>query len=151
MRVHFLFAAGCPLVILTSYDNITKPELLKRLTSKGIAKFIAHEIPVESARVKYGGHFTFKEPGAPAYREYAEYRRLVLGAIAQSLEMCGQGYKRLNCAVKITKAYVVTQTLPYIYILVIFPDTCLILLEDYFAIDDGCDHLSIFEFLSGYR
>ena len=57
MRAYFLFTASGPLVILTSYDSIQSPELLKKLASKGVAKFIAYEIPVESAKAKYGKHF----------------------------------------------------------------------------------------------
>ena len=57
MKAYYLFTASGPLVILTSYDSIEDPELLKRLTSKGIAKFIAHEVSIESAKTKYGGHF----------------------------------------------------------------------------------------------
>ena len=57
MKAYFLFAASGPLVILTSYDSIVNPELLQRLKSKGITKFIAHEVPVDSARAKYGMHF----------------------------------------------------------------------------------------------
>ena len=57
MRAYFLFTAGGPMVILTSFNSIEHPELLKRLAAKGIAKFIAHEVFVESARAKYGEHF----------------------------------------------------------------------------------------------
>lgn len=57
MKAYFLFTAYGPLVILTSYDFMTNPELLKRLESKGITKFIAHEVPLEAARSRYGVHF----------------------------------------------------------------------------------------------
>jgi len=57
MKAYFLFTASGPLVILTSYDSIENPELLHRLHAKGIDKFIAHEVSVESAREKYGMHF----------------------------------------------------------------------------------------------
>lgn len=96
MRCYFLFTAGGPLVILTSYDSIESPELLKRLRSKGISKFISHEVSVASAQSKYGthfdvvledlhetddlrvldysgerafGNFSFKELGTPIYHE----------------------------------------------------------------------------------
>jgi len=54
---YFLFTGGGPLVILTSYESIEVPELLAKLTSKGITKFVACEIPVEVAKQKYGKHF----------------------------------------------------------------------------------------------
>ena len=57
MKVYFLFTASGPLVILTSYDSIEHPELVKRILSKGITKFIAHEVPVELAKGRYGTHF----------------------------------------------------------------------------------------------
>lgn len=57
MKGYFLFTASGPLVILTSYESITDPGLLRKLGSKGITKFIAHEISVEEARAKYGKHF----------------------------------------------------------------------------------------------
>jgi len=57
MKAYFLFTASGPLVILTSYDSIQNHELLNRLSSKGITKFIAHEGSVESARARYGNHF----------------------------------------------------------------------------------------------
>lgn len=57
MRAYFLFTVSGPLVILTSYDSVESPELLKRLRSKGIGKFVACEVPVELAKTRYGGHF----------------------------------------------------------------------------------------------
>ncbi len=57
MKAYFLFTAGGPLVILTSYDSINNPELLKRWRSKGINKFIACEVAVELAKERYGTHF----------------------------------------------------------------------------------------------
>ena len=96
MKAYFLFTISGPMVILTSYDSILNPGLLKKLNSKGFSKFIAHEVSVEAAREKYGGHFdivlqdlhedddlrmldfsgerafkkfSFKELGAPIYYE----------------------------------------------------------------------------------
>jgi hypothetical protein len=57
MKAYFLFTANGPLVILTSYDSIDNPAFLEKLDSKGISKFIAHEVSVESAQSKYGMHF----------------------------------------------------------------------------------------------
>ncbi len=98
MKAYFLFTASGPLVILTSYDSIDNPELLRRIRAKGITKFIAHEVPIELAKARYGMHFdvvcgdlhetndlkvldysgerayknfSFKELGVPAYYESA--------------------------------------------------------------------------------
>jgi len=57
MKAYLLFTAGGPLVILTSYDSIEEPELLKKLRSKGITKFVASEVSVELAKARYGMHF----------------------------------------------------------------------------------------------
>ena len=57
MKAYFLFTAGGPIVILTSYESIDDPELKKRFRSKGFSKFIAHEVPIEVAKQKYGKHF----------------------------------------------------------------------------------------------
>jgi hypothetical protein len=57
MKAYFLFTAMGPLVMLTSYDSIENPVLLKKLDSKGISKFIASEVSVEAAKEKYGMHF----------------------------------------------------------------------------------------------
>jgi hypothetical protein len=57
MKAYFLFTAGGPIVFLTSYDSIENPELLNKLDSKGISKFIAHEISIESVKEKYGMHY----------------------------------------------------------------------------------------------
>jgi hypothetical protein len=45
------------LVILTSYSSPTTPALLKKLETKGIEKFIAHEIPLELVKERYSQHF----------------------------------------------------------------------------------------------
>jgi hypothetical protein len=57
MKAYFLFTIAGPLLVLTSYDSINNPELLERWKAKGLTKFIAHEVSLESAKVKYGGHF----------------------------------------------------------------------------------------------
>ena len=57
MKAYFLFTASGPIVILTSYDDIEDPKLLKKLESKGINKFVASEVSLEEAKAKYDGHF----------------------------------------------------------------------------------------------
>ena len=57
MKAYFLFTSGGPLVILTSYKSIEHPDLLKRLKAKGIGKFVAFEVSIESVKSKYGDHF----------------------------------------------------------------------------------------------
>ena len=57
MKAYFLFTGTGPVVILTTYNSVEHAEVLKRLESKGIEKFIAYEVPVESVKSKYGTHF----------------------------------------------------------------------------------------------
>jgi len=57
MKTAMLFTGNSPIVILTSYNELTDPALLKRLAGKGIDKFIAYEISLDLAMERYGGHF----------------------------------------------------------------------------------------------
>ena len=57
MKAAILFTGSGPLVILTSHSSLTDPVLLAKLRIKGISKFIAHELPIELAEQRYGGHF----------------------------------------------------------------------------------------------
>jgi hypothetical protein len=61
MKSILLLAGGGPLVILTSFDSATDHGLLKKLETKGIDKFVAHDIPLDLARERYGAHFTIVE------------------------------------------------------------------------------------------
>lgn len=57
MNAFFLFTGSGPLVILSSHKSIDDPLLLSKLSAKGIDKFIAHSIPIDLARSRYGQHF----------------------------------------------------------------------------------------------
>ena len=57
MNAYMIFSGSGPIVILTSHPSVTHPALLEKLAAKGIEKFIAYQVPVESARQRYGGHF----------------------------------------------------------------------------------------------
>jgi len=58
MKAFMLMAGSGPLMILTSHESIENPELLKKLATKGMEKFLAYEVPIELAKERYGGHFT---------------------------------------------------------------------------------------------
>ncbi len=58
MKVFMLMAGSGPLMILTSHTSIEEPEMLEKLASKGIDKFLAYEVPFDLAKSRYGGHFT---------------------------------------------------------------------------------------------
>lgn len=57
MKTALIFTGSGPLIIVTSHASLTDPALLEKLSAKGIDKFIAFEIPSETARQRYGGHF----------------------------------------------------------------------------------------------
>ncbi len=47
---------GC-MIYLTSHPSIVDEALKKKFNAKGIRKFIAYEIPVDLAKMRYGNHF----------------------------------------------------------------------------------------------
>jgi len=57
MKAGVFFTGSGPIVILTSHSSLTDTNLIKKLSSKGIHKFIACEIPENLARKKYGHHY----------------------------------------------------------------------------------------------
>ena len=57
MKAAMLFTGSGPVVILTSHESVTDPNLLKKLEAKGIERFLAYEIPLDLAKSRYGGHF----------------------------------------------------------------------------------------------
>ena len=58
MKTSIIFTGSGPILIITSYTSLTDPELVAKLESKGIKKFIACELLPERVREKYGAHFT---------------------------------------------------------------------------------------------
>ncbi|MBI5251972.1 MAG: hypothetical protein HY912_20965 [Desulfomonile tiedjei] len=96
MKAGIFFTGSGPILLLTSYDSLTNEHLVDKLSAKGIKKFIAFEVPVDSLQQKYGkhynvimhdlhqqddlrvldydghhvfGHFNLKELGQPVYFE----------------------------------------------------------------------------------
>jgi hypothetical protein len=57
MKAGIIFTGTGPILILTTYESFKDPKLVAKLESKGINKFIASELPIESVRAKYGNHF----------------------------------------------------------------------------------------------
>ncbi|MEW6702362.1 MAG: hypothetical protein AB1298_06545 [Bacteroidota bacterium] len=57
MKAGVLLTGSGPIFIVTSYDSFTHPNLVKKLSSKGIKKFIVYEIALETAIEKYGHHY----------------------------------------------------------------------------------------------
>ena len=57
MKAGIFFTGTGPIVILTSYESLTEVSLVEKLKAKGIKKFIAYEVPVETLKQKYGNHY----------------------------------------------------------------------------------------------
>jgi hypothetical protein len=96
MKAGIIITGTGPILILTSYKDFSDPDLIEKLQTKGIKKFIAFEVPENLCRQRYGKHFdlilgdlhqtddlrvldyngytvlhnfSFKELGAPYYHE----------------------------------------------------------------------------------
>ena len=54
MRAYLIFTGSGPILILTTYPSVTDERLVAKLRHKGIAKFIAYEVPLERTRKLYG-------------------------------------------------------------------------------------------------
>ena len=57
MKASIIFTGTGPILILTSYESLTDPAFVEKLATKGIKKFIASELPMETVEKKYGEHF----------------------------------------------------------------------------------------------
>lgn len=57
MKSGIFFTGSGPLVILTSADSFTNISFIRKLSSKGIKKFIAYEVSEEIVKEKYGLHY----------------------------------------------------------------------------------------------
>ncbi len=57
MKAGVFFTGTGPILILTSYDSFTDPNLIEKLMAKGIKKFIAYEVEPEQIKDKYGKHY----------------------------------------------------------------------------------------------
>lgn len=57
MKAGILFTGSGPILILTTYESWEDPNLVEKLATKGIQKFIAYEIPEVMAKEKYGTHY----------------------------------------------------------------------------------------------
>ncbi|MBN1398973.1 MAG: hypothetical protein JXA06_13145 [Bacteroidetes bacterium] len=57
MKAGIYITGSGPILVLTSYDSLANSNLVEKLRSKGIKKFISYEIPVELVKEKYGSHY----------------------------------------------------------------------------------------------
>jgi len=57
MKTFLLLTGSGPILILTSHPSLDDEVCLAKLKHKGIDKCIAHELPLEQVKERYGGHF----------------------------------------------------------------------------------------------
>ena len=57
MKAGIFFSGTGPILLLTTYESLNDDKLVEKLTQKGIKKFIAYEVPVETVKEKYGNHY----------------------------------------------------------------------------------------------
>ena len=57
MRAYVIFTGTGPILILTTYPDISDDRLAEKLSHKGITKFIACEAPMERIKGLYGVPF----------------------------------------------------------------------------------------------
>lgn len=57
MKTALIFTGSSPILIMTSYPSLEDKRFLEKLKHKGIEKFIAFEVSLESAKEKYGNRF----------------------------------------------------------------------------------------------
>ncbi len=58
MKAGIIFTGTGPILILTSYKSFDDPSFVRKLSTKGIKKFIAYELPVEKVKEQYQDQFT---------------------------------------------------------------------------------------------
>ena len=59
MKGILVLSGSGPLLILSSYPAIDDPRLIAKLRAKGLAKFLAWEVPIDHLRDLYG--YTFRD------------------------------------------------------------------------------------------
>jgi hypothetical protein len=57
MKAGIIFSGTGPLVILTSYESFTAPNLVEKLKAKGIKKYLGFELPLDLCQQCYGEHY----------------------------------------------------------------------------------------------
>ncbi len=57
MKAGIFFTGTGPILILTSYNELSDPNLVEKLATKGIKKYIAYEVPEEKVKERYGQHY----------------------------------------------------------------------------------------------
>jgi hypothetical protein len=57
VRSFLIFTGTGPILVLSTYIELTDPDLVEKLRYKGISKFIAYEVAIDAVRARYGQAF----------------------------------------------------------------------------------------------
>ena len=57
MKAGIIFTGTGPILILTTYESFKDPNLISKLETKGIKKYIAVDLPLEIVIKKYGNQY----------------------------------------------------------------------------------------------
>ena len=57
VRSYLIFTGTGPILVLSTYPELTDARLVDKLRYKGISKFIAYEVALEAVRQRYGQAF----------------------------------------------------------------------------------------------
>ena len=57
MNAGIFFTGTGPILLLTTYESLADPNLIEKLRTKGIKKFIAYEVAENKVRQRYGQQF----------------------------------------------------------------------------------------------
>ncbi|MFZ2444926.1 MAG: hypothetical protein WAW37_01075 [Syntrophobacteraceae bacterium] len=58
MKAAMVFTGSGPILILTSYDSLSDPNLAEKLGARGMRKFIAYEVSLDKVQKVYGGRYS---------------------------------------------------------------------------------------------
>ena len=57
MKALLLFTGSGPMLVLSSHESPDDDVFLGKLKAKGVDKFMAYTLPLETVEARYGGHF----------------------------------------------------------------------------------------------
>jgi hypothetical protein len=57
VRSFLIFTGTGPILVLSTYPELTDPRLVAKLQYKGISKFIAYEVALDAVRARYSDSF----------------------------------------------------------------------------------------------
>jgi len=57
MKAGIILTGTGPILILTTYESFKDPNLISKLETKGIRKYIAADLPLQKVKKKYGNQY----------------------------------------------------------------------------------------------